>query len=671
MALEMVNQTDARSMMFKPTLRRLVGRLPWLAQGLKAAYATFKRMKAKARRRRDLAVLIEEAISGSGDPGFVAHEDPVLSIIVSSDQGLSQTLSCLRSIATQAIKCRYEVSLYVPPGSILQDADRKVLERITGLRLAFDTARCPSADIANTRPGVEAILWLDARCILLKGAVNAMFESLGDGVIMTTPCIVSSDGWVIQGVIRAGKPSGVICVDQGSDWRNSSVNFRRTSDAGSGFCAMWIVGADVIIDQTDMVLRIGSDRQTDLASFILYQPDAKVVLSGPQLRVPAHVEQPEKTNGRSLLIVESEVPEIDRNAGARNVYEFARTLIAQGWTVKYWPMNSSAKPEYVSLLTGLGIEVPVGDVRPSFNSWLKKNARSFDHILICRPDVAKHYLPAIRNSTSVPLVYYGHDLHFARMEMQAKVLEDRKMLAAARKMQAIEESIWQTVDLSLYPTMEEVELLRKMHPKLHFEHVTIFCFDDFLYRDKVPPGEVILFVAGFRHNPNVDSAIWFANEIFPRVVAARPDARLVIIGSYPPQEVRDLAADNIEVKGWVSDAELTTAYLQARVSVVPLLFGAGLKLKTVEALTKGTPLVTTTVGAQGLDDLDRIATVADDPEAFAAGVVGVLQFSDDEWMERSRSQVVYSKARFGRERMLMSLLDAFDGAEKQRACPPK
>ena len=662
----MGNQVDARLTMFRPTLRRLVGGMPWFEQSLKGTHAALRRMQAKARRRQALEVLIAEATFASGELGFVAYEYPVLSIIVSSDQGLPQILSCLRSIAGQSISIPFEVSLHVQPGSALRDDDRIVLESIAGLQLVFNTVSFQPAEVADTRSGGEAILWLDARCVLLKGAVNAMLESLAGNTVMSTPCILSPDGFVVQGVLGTGDADGAASVDQGTDWRDSFVNFRRRSDFGSALCAMWSTSCSERVKRSEAGLQLCLPHQASAAEGIVYQPVAKVVAYGFPSATQAPLTPQEKATGKSLLIVEFEVPEIDRNAGARNVYEFARTLIADGWTVKYWPMNSSAKPEYVKLLTDLGIEVPVGDLRPSFGNWIKARATAFDYLLVCRPDVARFHLSAIRKRTQVPVVYYGHDLHYARMEMQARVLNDNKMLDAAGKMKVLEEQIWRSVDLSLYPTVDEVDFIRSQHSSVRVEPVTIFCFDDFLYRDRVPRGEEILFVAGFRHGPNADSAIWFTNQIFPKILAVRSKARLVIIGSYPPQQVLDLASDNIDVRGWVSDDELQAAYLRAKVSVVPLLFGAGLKLKTVEALTRGTPLVTTTVGAQGLEELDSIATVADDPEAFAAGVIEILQCSDDAWMERSHSQVIYAKARFGRERMLSSLLDAFKVARDQR-----
>jgi glycosyltransferase involved in cell wall biosynthesis len=143
-------------------------------------------------------------------------------------------------------------------------------------------------------------------------------------------------------------------------------------------------------------------------------------------------------------------------------------------------------------------------------------------------------------------------------------------------------------------------------------------------RDDRPRAREALFVGGFKHAPNIDGIVWFAREVWPRVRAEVPDARLTVVGSYPTPEVLALGqVDGIEVVGQVPD---TGPYLdRAAVSVAPLRFGAGMKGKVGEAMVSGLAVVTTTIGAQGLGATSgEHLIVADDPEAFASGLVGLL-----------------------------------------------
>jgi glycosyltransferase involved in cell wall biosynthesis len=130
----------------------------------------------------------------------------------------------------------------------------------------------------------------------------------------------------------------------------------------------------------------------------------------------------------------------------------------------------------------------------------------------------------------------------------------------------------------------------------------------------------IVFVAGFAHPPNVDAAKWLVQVIMP-VVRARWGGRphLWLVGSNPAPEIEQLAGDDVTVTGYVSDERLLEFYRSARVAIVPLRVGAGMKGKVIEALHYGIPLVTTPVGAQGLNGLESVVPVSSDENAVGRG----------------------------------------------------
>ena len=119
----------------------------------------------------------------------------------------------------------------------------------------------------------------------------------------------------------------------------------------------------------------------------------------------------------------------------------------------------------------------------------------------------------------------------------------------------------------------------------------------------------------------------------------------------------DLSADRVDVTGFVSDAELARRYAQARVAVVPLRFGAGVKSKVVEALQQGLPLVTTPVGAQGLPGVEAVCVVTPDAGVMADAIVALLA-DDAAWRLRSRAGAQYAQSLFSRGVMARQLLDA-------------
>jgi glycosyltransferase involved in cell wall biosynthesis len=142
--------------------------------------------------------------------------------------------------------------------------------------------------------------------------------------------------------------------------------------------------------------------------------------------------------------------------------------------------------------------------------------------------------------------------------------------------------------------------------------------------DPPPDGRTVLFFGLLSTLPNVDGIRWFVQEIWPRIRQSRPDARLKILGKGAPPEVQALAAPGIEVTGFVED--LRPHLASAAAVVVPLRLGGGTRLKIVEAMAMARPVVSTTLGAEGIDARPGAELLlADLPEAFAAAVVQLLQ----------------------------------------------
>ena len=104
-------------------------------------------------------------------------------------------------------------------------------------------------------------------------------------------------------------------------------------------------------------------------------------------------------------------------------------------------------------------------------------------------------------------------------------------------------------------------------------------------------------------------------------------------------------------------------------AAVPLLFGAGVKLKVVEAMVAGLPLVTTPIGAQGLEGLESVAAVKRDAAAFAASLVHLLA-DDRGWEHQAAVQTAYAEARFSTRALAASLLEAMAAPAKAPAEAP-
>jgi glycosyltransferase involved in cell wall biosynthesis len=374
---------------------------------------------------------------------------------------------------------------------------------------------------------------------------------------------------------------------------------------------------------------------------------------------------------RTMLMVDYTVPEPDRDAGSRCLFELIRSLQMQGWAVKFWPDNLRHDPVYTVKLEQIGVEAFYRPRVSAFDDWLAINRDGLDAVFLCRPTVAIDYLASLqRLAPTLPLIFFGVDLHSARMRMQSRLTNDQALLRDAAEMEAIERKIWREVDVAVYLSEEEAAQVRALDPSVRALSIVPYCFDDFQPLRPPPNSRSIVFVAGFSHPPNVDGAMWLVDDIMPLVRRAIPDARLRIVGSNPTVAVRSLATPSVEVMGYVAADELARLYSEARLAVVPLRFGAGVKLKVVEALHEGVPLVTTAVGAQGLPGLGGAAVVSDSAEAIAAAIIALMR-DDAKWLEQSQRQLRYAETHFTRGASVASIAatvdEAFANVERRTA----
>jgi glycosyltransferase involved in cell wall biosynthesis len=134
------------------------------------------------------------------------------------------------------------------------------------------------------------------------------------------------------------------------------------------------------------------------------------------------------------------------------------------------------------------------------------------------------------------------------------------------------------------------------------------------------------------YHANIDAALYFARTTWPLIHSRRPELRLVIVGAQPPEQVRALVSDSVIVTGTVDDVR--PYYHKALVSVVPLRVGGGTRLKVLEAMAAGTPVVSSTLGAEGLAVTHgKDILIVDSPEAMSDAVVN-MQAASEEYQQQ-------------------------------------
>jgi GT2 family glycosyltransferase/SAM-dependent methyltransferase len=365
-----------------------------------------------------------------------------------------------------------------------------------------------------------------------------------------------------------------------------------------------------------------------------------------------------------ILVVDHYVPQPDRDAGSRATWHLISLLVSEGCRVKFWPENLYYDPDYTPALQQQGVEVIHGGAYVGrFGEWVAENGCYLDAVVLNRPHVSVGFIDDVRRHTRATVIYYGHDIHHLRMIEQLRIAPDDATRDNLDRIRAMEHEMWTRSDVILYPSRDETRhvdaWLRERGLPAVAQTVPLYAYEAFDDDATANLAERrgLLFVAGFAHAPNVDGALWFASEVFPRVKAVLPDARLRLVGSNPTDAVLALRSDDIEVTGYVTDAQLAAYYRASRLAVAPLRFGGGMKGKVLESMRFGLPCVTTAAGAQGLQDAGSVllvADVADVADDYAAQIIRLMT-DDRQWRSASAAAVRFVREFYSKPALLRSI----------------
>ncbi|MDA7585508.1 glycosyltransferase [Luminiphilus sp.] len=345
---------------------------------------------------------------------------------------------------------------------------------------------------------------------------------------------------------------------------------------------------------------------------------------------------------RSVLIIDHYVPHYDKDAGSRSTWMYIELMLDMGWRVQLIGANFFPHQPYTEKLQQMGVEVLVGEhMARNLDRWLADNLTDIDQIFLHRPHIAEQFLPHLKKVKACPpITFIGHDLHFLRTQREFEITGEEKLQKEADVWRRRELAVIEEVDHTFYFSDVEVAEITTLSPQTDVRTLPLYVLEPVELARTVTKTPELLFVAGFNHPPNIDAAAWFVETVLPSLLDSIPGLKLHIAGSNPSQVVLDLASDDVTVHGYVSDEKLISLYGRAACAVVPLRFGAGVKGKVLEAIRYGVPLVTTSIGAEGIPDALEVMRVADDPQAFAQAVLDELQHtpgshsSREGWLER-------------------------------------
>ena len=343
---------------------------------------------------------------------------------------------------------------------------------------------------------------------------------------------------------------------------------------------------------------------------------------------------------KHVLVVDKELPVPDHFSGSQRMVSLLKILSSQDCCVTFYPIaDKPFQPflqdclPYLRACQQLGVYAVCGENRPSLEAFLREYGRYFDLAIVSFVDVGAMCMDLLRQDCPKALIAFDTvDLHFLRERRCAQLANDVDAEKAAEGTKQRELQLMRQADLTLVVSRFEADLLRQEAPGVDVRVLS----NIHAVHDRGRPFHArkdLLFIGNFFHVPNEDGVRWFAESTLPEIRRRLGDVRLQVIGDLT-DAMRSFSAEGVQVLGHVKDIE---PYLQScRLSVAPLRYGAGVKGKINTAMSYGLPVVSTTIGCEGMHLQNEVdVLVADDASTMADAV---CRLYEDEHLWEQLSQ---------------------------------
>ncbi len=625
---------------------------------------------------------------------FKKFEDPIVSIIIPVYNQFTYTYNCLKSIADHSGKVSYEIIIADDVSDDLTMRLSEVVENIHIIRNSTNMGFLCNCNNAAKYASGKYILFLNNDTQAQENWLQPLVD------------LIESDNTIGMVGSKLIYPDGSLQEAGGIIWRDGTAwnygngqnpdapefNYVKETDYISGASIMikasvWeeIGGFDeryqpAYCEDSDLAFEVrkhgykvmyqplsvvvhfeGISNGTDESGGIKHYQQVnrnkfydkwKNVLENEQDENGTNVfrAREKSQNRKILLMVDHYVPQYDKDAGSRTLYHYLKIFASKGYSIKLIGDNFFKHEPYTTVFQQMGIEVLYGVYyAQNWQNWVKANGREIDYIWLNRPHISIKYIDILKEYTDAKIMYYGMDLHFLRVQREYEVSHNKALIAESEEWKEKEFYLMKKADISYTPSEVEVDVVHQIDPDISMKAIKAFAYENF--RDDIPENfrerKHIMFVGGFTHTPNEDAMLWFVKEVFP-LILHRMDIMLYIVGSAPTSKIMDLKSKNVIVKGFLTDSELQNLYDTCKMVVVPLRYGAGVKGKVVEAMYNGLPVITTSIGAEGIIGIDDIVAIEDEKEGFADRVCSLYE-NPDELERLSMAEQKYMKDNFSTE----------------------
>ena len=638
---------------------------------------------------------------------------PDVSVIVPVFNQFHFTLRCIWSLLNANDAATLQI-IVVDDGSSDETHDFfSMIKGITYIRNPENLGFLRSCNNAVKSATAPYLFFLNNDTAVLPRAVDSLLETLRGvpNAGLAGSKLVYPDGTLQEAGGFIWRDGGGSNVGRNGDPFESGYNYLRDVDYVSGAAIMlarevWdeVGGFDeryapAYCEDSDLAMRLRT-----LGWRVLYQPASTVVhfegvSSGTSLtsgiksyqvvnfeklskkwafalenHLPDQLVEPRtlpRPSRPRMLVIDQIVPKPDHDAGSVTALWYLRLLTDMGYDITFAPVNCYLDGKYGKVLQQLGVEVLHAPYVRDLNAYLEDHGAQFDVFLLYRFNGGGRYASMIKEHfPTATIIFNTVDLHYLRMERAAKQHGDKpEELVAAANAKKLELEVIEIADETILLSSAELDILRGECNSASLSVIPLVLES---LPNVQPRGDRngIAFVGGFQHRPNVDAVLYFVNKILPLLREKAPDLEVHIVGSQPPSEILSIEEPGVIVHGFVEDLD---AFLDERIAtIVPLKYGAGIKGKIASSMAAGVPVVSTTVGAEGMGLLHgRDLLVAESPDDFVDAVLAITG-DDVLWNRISKNGKTFVETHFSptitRDRLWRMLAKA-GAVPFQGTCP--
>jgi len=610
------------------------------------------------------SVLVEGFEKRKSFPPFTLPKEskPLVSVIVPAYNKFAMTYHCIASIALAYNTTSYEVILADDCsqdetgeaekiiGNLIVSRNKENLRFLRSCNAATEKAKGKYIIFLNNDTEV-ASYWLDELV-----AQHEKDESVG----LTGSKLLNSDGTLQE--------AGGIIWGNGEPWnagRNQSPytpewNYVRQVDyvTGAAMCIRKDIWEEVgkfseefvpcYYEDADLAMKVaecgykvlyvphsevihleGRSHGTDITQGLKkYQKVNEATFRRKWFHVFKHYPKPDlhklliekdRKAEQRILVIDYATPMMGVDAGSYAAVQEIKLMVSLGFKVTFVPENLAPIGKYTKALQNMGVEVLLSPFYYSLQHILDTRLDEMDAVYITRYDVARKYIEAIKEKHK-PIVFNNADLHFLREIRAAVAAKDEELMDAAVITRGLELEVCRDVDAVLTYNTTEHAVIASHNMHQDNLHVTPWVLDT------KPPGPGfkeragIAFLGGYNHKPNVEAVEFMVKQVMPKLLAVRPDITFYIYGSKMPEVFDEYASENVVIKGFAET--LDGVYHDHRIFIAPLISGAGIKGKVLDAMAYATPTVLTDVAAEGTGLTNGLNTlIANDPQEWVEAII--------------------------------------------------